>query len=143
MNSKKFISLVLAIVLTIVASIPAFAQVPKTEETTVSPRYVYIGDINPFISKSGTKAICSCSVQVPQSSSVTITMTLQKKTNTWGTYESFIPYTEDVSEGNAAGISKTSKTLTSGEYRVKAVVRVQTASGNIETETVYSASIIM
>ncbi len=137
MKNKKIISAGLAIILAMMSILQAYAYVPSGDEL-ISPQYNYSNWFDAEISKSGSTLTATCEYENNKSCDVKITLSIQRKTTTGGTWSNvksevftlFAPVSDLLSISN---------TFVSGySYRAKAVLEVKKNNVIVEQDTIYS-----
>jgi len=134
---KKFICLILTVILTCCMTISVFAsceEVAMTDE--VDARYAYTNRIESTLSISSKNATCKSTVQ---GSSKTVTKIVVKQTLQYKSGTKWLNVTSWVKTVNTFSLrfNNTKYNIGSGTYRVKTVAKVYKGSA-YETITIYS-----
>jgi len=134
---KRFLSLLLAVIMMFSVTVTAQASTLSTPESGIGARYVSLALAYPTLSISGSKA--TYSLLATGNSAVTkISATFQlQQRNSNGTYSDYGSSWTNTVNSFTMSTSGT-KTVASGcTYRLKVVITSYTSSGS-STETVYS-----
>ena len=134
---KKFICLVLTVILTCCITVTAFASFEDVAITDkVDARYAYTNKITSIVSISSKNATCQSTVQ---GSSKTVTKIVIKQTLQYKSGTKWLDVTSWVKTVNTFSLrfNNTKYNIGSGTYRVKTVAKVYNGSA-YETITIYS-----
>lgn len=130
---KRLLSVVLTGLMLVVCALPVFAaDEQESAEPIVPPtRYTVIRSKSASVSVSGTTASCYAKLTAQSSATLTIKMTLQKKSgSTWSNVQSWTAS----KTGTSLTMSKTKTVTSGGTYRMKATF---TAGSETVSQTVY------
>lgn len=134
---KKFICLVLTVILTCCITVSVFASFEDVAITDkVDARYAYTNKITSIVSISSKNATCQSTVQ---GSSKTVTKIVVKQTLQYKSGAKWLDVASWVETVNKSSVSfnNTKYNIGSGTYRVKTTADVYSGS-KYETITVYS-----
>lgn len=132
-SMKRLLSVVLTGLMLVVCTLPVFAaDEQESAEPIVPPtRYTVIRSKSASVSVSGTTASCYAKLTSQSSATLTIKMTLQKKSgSTWSNVQSWTAS----KTGTSLTMSKTKSVTSGGTYRLKVVF---TAGSETVNQTVY------
>lgn len=132
-SMKRLLSVVLTGLMLVVCALPVFAaDEQESAEPIVPPtRYTVIRSKSASISVSGTTASCNAKLTAQSSATLTIKMTLQKKSgSTWSNVQSWTAS----KTGTLLTLSKTKSVTSGGTYRLKVTF---SAGSESVSQTVY------
>ena len=132
---KQLTTLLLVFAMALALSSIAFATDFDTPEPGIVEEepYTIISTCDTRYSQSGNTANCSASISATGASSVSITMTLQKKSG--GTYSNVKTWTASAN-GTSTSIRKTKAISSGSTYRLKVKFTAK-KGGSTESDTVY------
>ncbi|MBD5104272.1 MAG: hypothetical protein HDT47_05355 [Ruminococcaceae bacterium] len=139
---KKFISVLLSVIMLMsVLSVGAYAATTKPN----APMYESSNTIYSLLTIKNSTATCKTTVLLADGEKwESITQTLEKQSSSGKWSQACDPWTTTASGSSRTCIFSNTATLsTSGKYRVKSVIVVETSSKNKETITTYSSEVSM
>ena len=115
-NLIKIFSVIMALVMALSAGTVAFADTDDSSDTEIVYRFSVIGTNSANFTISGITASCSARLTAQYSTSLKITMDLQKKSS--GTYSTVKTWTKSAN-GTATGLSGSKTINPLSTYRLK------------------------
>lgn len=141
---KKFISVLLSVVMMMsVLSVGALAATPKSNGGSAAPLYESTNSIYSLLTIKNNTAECKTTLMLSNGEKwESITQTLERQSSSGNWISTSNSWTKSADGSSIACVFSNSATLSSsGKYRVKSIVVVETSNKKKEIITVYSSTV--